>query len=67
MREMTVCFLIHHSGGKKVLLGDKKAGFGAGKHAGIGGKVERGETVENASFTEPLMHEPSVGGVYEQR
>jgi 8-oxo-dGTP diphosphatase len=35
-----------------VLLGFKKAGFGAGKYAGIGGKVEPGETVEAAAIRE---------------
>lgn len=36
----------------EVLLGLKKAGFGCGKYAGIGGKVEPGETVEEAAVRE---------------
>lgn len=33
---------------KKILLGMKKRGFGAGKWNGFGGKVEPGESVEDA-------------------
>lgn len=33
-------------------MGFKKTGFGAGKYAGIGGKVETGETVEVAAIRE---------------
>ncbi len=35
-----------------MLLGFKKAGFGAGKYNGFGGKVEAGETVESAAIRE---------------
>lgn len=33
----------------KVLLGMKKRGFGAGKWNGFGGKVEPGESIEEAA------------------
>lgn len=36
----------------KVLLGEKKRGFGAGFFNGFGGKVESGETVEEATLRE---------------
>ncbi len=42
--------IIHKDG--KVLLGMKKRGFGAGRWNGFGGKVEAGETVEEAARRE---------------
>lgn len=33
----------------RVLLGMKKRGFGAGKWNGFGGKVQPGETIEDAA------------------
>ena len=33
----------------EILLGYKKRGFGAGKWNGFGGKVEAGETIEEAA------------------
>jgi len=33
----------------EILLGYKKRGFGAGKWNGFGGKVEIGETIEDAA------------------
>jgi 8-oxo-dGTP diphosphatase len=44
MLEATLCFLVRGDPPDEVLLGLKKIGFGAGKLAGIGGKVEVGET-----------------------
>lgn len=41
----------------KVLLGMKKRGFGAGKWNGFGGKVQQGETIEEAARRE--LHEES--------
>lgn len=38
----------------EVLLGLKKAGFGAGKYNGIGGKIEPGESVTTAVSREVL-------------
>ncbi len=37
---------------KKVLLGFKKTGFGAGQWNGFGGKVEKGESIEDAAKRE---------------
>jgi 8-oxo-dGTP diphosphatase len=37
---------------KKVLLARKKRGFGVGKWNGVGGKVEKGETIEQATVRE---------------
>lgn len=39
----------------KVLLGMKKRGFGAGRWNGFGGKVEQGESIEQAAMRE--LHE----------
>ena len=52
MRDMTVCFLIRGTSPHEVLLGYKKRGFGAGKFAGIGGRVEAGETIRAAACRE---------------
>lgn len=46
-----VTLVIIHEGGK-VLLGMKKDGFGGGWWNGFGGKVEPGETVEEAAHRE---------------
>jgi 8-oxo-dGTP diphosphatase len=40
------------SGGREVLLGLKKTGFGTGKTVGLGGHVERGESVVQATVRE---------------
>ncbi len=48
---MTLC-LIEKDG--KVLLGMKKIGFGAGRWNGFGGKVDAGETIEQATRREVL-------------
>ena len=52
MRDGAECFLIRGSPANRVLLGLKKAGFGAGKYAGFGGKIEAGETVSAAAIRE---------------
>lgn len=53
MREMTVLFLQRGSGESgEVLLAMKKRKFGAGRWNGVGGKVEPGETVEEAVVRE---------------
>lgn len=51
MRDATLCFLVRGNP-PEVLLGLKKAGFGAGKYSGFGGKVEAGETVTVAAVRE---------------
>lgn len=58
MNDRTLCFLIRGDP-PEVLLGLKKAGFGAGKYAGFGGGVEKGETVEKAAMRE-LEEETSI-------
>jgi len=49
---MTICFLIKE--GKYVCLAEKKRGFRQGKINGYGGKVEPGETVDEAAVREVL-------------
>ena len=48
-KEAAVCFLRK---GDQVLLAMKKRGFGAGKYNGSGGKVQSGESVEEAAVRE---------------
>ncbi|MBE5734913.1 MAG: 8-oxo-dGTP diphosphatase [Clostridiales bacterium] len=45
----TLLFLVQDG---KILLAEKKRGFGAGKINGVGGKIENGETVESAMIRE---------------
>ena len=46
---LTLCVPISDG---KVLLGMKKRGFGAGRWNGFGGKMEEGETIEQATLRE---------------
>jgi mutator protein MutT len=46
---LTLCFAVRDG---RVLLGMKKRGFGAGRWNGFGGKLEAGETVEEAARRE---------------
>lgn len=48
---LTLCLAVQEG---KMLLGMKKRGFGAGKWNGFGGKVEPGETIEEAAKRETL-------------
>ncbi len=48
---LTLCF-IHND--THVLLAQKKRGFGAGRWNGYGGKLEKGETIEEAARREML-------------
>lgn len=48
-KTLTLCIIHQHP---KVLLGMKKRGFGKGRWNGFGGKVERGETIEDAAKRE---------------
>jgi 8-oxo-dGTP pyrophosphatase MutT (NUDIX family) len=50
--ERTLCFPVQGEPVEKVLLGLKKLGFGVGKYAGFGGRVEEGETIEQAAVRE---------------
>ncbi len=52
MNQRTLCFPVRGNPAREVLLGLKKAGFGAGKYAGFGGKVEAGETITTAALRE---------------
>lgn len=46
---LTLCLTVH---GGQVLLGMKKRGFGMGRWNGFGGKIEQGETIEEAAKRE---------------
>lgn len=48
-KHVTLLFLLKED---KILLAMKKRGFGAGRYNGIGGKIEPGETVEQAMIRE---------------
>lgn len=52
----TLCIVHQHP---KVLLGMKKKGFGAGRWNGFGGKVNDGETIEEAAKRE-LFEEAGI-------
>ena len=52
MLHVTLCLLVRGNPPTEILLGLKKAGFGAGKYNGFGGKVEPGETIEHAAVRE---------------
>lgn len=53
---LTLC-IIHEPG--RVLLGLKKRGFGMGRWNGFGGKVQEGETIEEAARRE-VMEEAGI-------
>ena len=53
---LTLCILHQH---QRVLLGLKKRGFGAGRWNGFGGKIENGETIEDAAKRE-LLEEAGI-------
>lgn len=55
-KQLTLCIVHQHP---KVLLGMKKRGFGAGRWNGFGGKVEKGETIEDAAKRE-LLEEAGI-------
>lgn len=50
MKKILTLLIIHKN--NQVLLGMKKRGFGMGKWNGFGGKVEKGESVEDAAKRE---------------
>jgi 8-oxo-dGTP diphosphatase len=52
MQDATLCFLLRGVPPCAVLLGYKKRGFGMGKWAGIGGRIEEGEGVIAAACRE---------------
>ena len=49
MRNATLMLIVDEN---KILLGMKKRGFGEGKWNGFGGKVNEGETIEEAAIRE---------------
>lgn len=49
MKQATLCYCVR---GDEILLGLKKVRFGAGKWNGYGGKVDAGETIEEATARE---------------
>lgn len=55
MADATLCFLLRGNSPESVLLGHKKRGFGVNKWAGIGGRIEAGETMAEAAIRE--VHE----------
>ncbi len=57
-RKVVTLVIVHE--GRRVLLGMKKDGFGGGWWNGFGGKVEAGETVEEAALRE-LKEEAGIG------
>ncbi len=49
MKQTTLCFLVKDD---RVLLAMKKRGFGVGRWNGVGGKLQKGETIEAAAVRE---------------
>lgn len=54
MKNATLVFLIKRDGGKitQICLAMKKRGFGVNRWNGVGGKIDEGETVEQAAIRE---------------
>ena len=55
-KRLTLC-IVHDN--HRILLGMKKRGFGVGRWNGFGGKVQEGESVEQAARRE-LMEEAGI-------
>lgn len=56
MKQLTLTIICQDS---RILLGMKKRGFGAGRWNGFGGKIELGETIEEAAARE-LFEESNI-------
>jgi 8-oxo-dGTP diphosphatase len=52
VQDATLCLLVRGNPPQEILLGMKKAGFGANKYNGFGGKVEGEETIAIAAIRE---------------
>lgn len=52
MSQNKYCSLLFLRKGDQLLLAMKKRGFGSGRYNGVGGKIEPGETVEQAMIRE---------------
>lgn len=52
MQDATLCFLVSEGPPQRLLMGQKKVGFGAGKITGFGGKVKTNETILAAAARE---------------
>jgi 8-oxo-dGTP diphosphatase len=59
MRDATVVLILKGNPISEILLGYKKIGFGKGKYAGFGGKIEHGEQVSETALRE-LTEETGV-------
>ena len=63
MENRTLCLLLDKEA-RRLALGKKKRGFGKDLYNGFGGKIEEGETIEQAAIRE-LEEESSVEAGYE--
>ena len=61
---LTLCMIYNDT---HILLGKKKRGFGAGYWNGFGGKVEKGETVEQAARREVIEEIGIIPGALTKR
>ena len=64
MRDTTLLFLIKKEGDNitDICLAMKKRGFGVGRYNGVGGKVESGETIEEAVKREAFEEAGAIVG-----
>ena len=70
MKQMTLLFLVKKTDGKiaDVCLAMKKRGFGIGRWNGVGGKIEAGESIEEAMIRETKEEiEVNVADSYKEK
>ena len=65
MKKLLTLCIVHEP--SRVLLGMKKRGFGAGRWNGFGGKLEEGETIEDATRREIFEEAGIVAHELEKR